>query len=678
MDEGQLIAVEKVDTEEEEEDENADLRASHERARFVFRIWPRDPKGPVIIATPRGKEAGNGLPLWGSSLEDFFYVNRIADCPNALTISTGSKLAAWARHVRELKAAKDQIEWADSEDEPVELHPCDISKLIETIEMRANMGCGFGKSARNIPGQRNQSATSSHLTVLKRVLRDVAGMLTPLHKKPKSIFDPSSYPSPWPLVPFSSPAPLLQQRLPYHLLPKKLIVHDPDNTLFVEDEYDYYYGVRQPIIREPSNPAQPRPDVLRTYNLQLTADGMATAYADHADAAKDAGMNKSEMFMLSEAGEDGMAPVIVRVKIPPRPSIDSVPEAHLYLSAAQALGTGHHSLVYKAELEVPRSLLVPWTLCQRCLTESVESEVAKLRDQDNTSHRWKTERSHGNAEEGNPDFEDVGIPEIIKKVMSLGISPTSQAGLSSQADSAGGQNASENTASRSRHTTLVAGYEGPIYEVTAKVEWQGFGRPVCEHRAERRGKVPPTATVRLAVKLSIEDDPQLHREAMNYQRFPKHLFQHWSGYNVVRPINDPVPVGAVVPQFYGYYVPALAKKGKDKQYLSPILLMEDCGRAIDPTTLSLDDRQECASLLFRLHHAGFKHNSPFQRNIVMQLGDLQDFPLEKRISDRRFRLIDFGRSEEAAADEGRFLDEENRIVRELSVLYAAMIPSDCP
>ena len=37
--------------------------------------------------------------------------------------------------------------------------------------------------------------------------------------------------------------------------------------------------------------------------------------------------------------------------------------------------------------------------------------------------------------------------------------------------------------------------------------------------------------------------------------FPDHMFEHWNGYNVIPPLTEPTPVGAVVPQFYGFYVP---------------------------------------------------------------------------------------------------------------------------
>ncbi|KAI0064460.1 hypothetical protein BV25DRAFT_1852231, partial [Artomyces pyxidatus] len=151
------------------------------RRRIVLRHWPRDPKGPFIKTTPTAKRAGNGLELWGATLLDFYTFHRIADNFHSVTYSTGSKLAAWARSVGELDAAEDEIAWADEEEDPVELHPCDISKLVEALETRIRFGFG----------------------------------------------------DPWPLVPFTTSPPPLQQRIPYHLLPKKLIVHDPDGVLFV-------------------------------------------------------------------------------------------------------------------------------------------------------------------------------------------------------------------------------------------------------------------------------------------------------------------------------------------------------------------------------------------------------------------------------------------------------------
>jgi len=98
----------------------------------------------------------------------------------------------------------------------------------------------------------------------------------------------------------------------------------------------------------------------------------------------------------------------------------------------------------------------------------------------------------------------------------------------------------------------------------------------------------------------------LEQEAKNYQAFPSHFFEHWNGYNiVVPPLHDPVPVGALCPQFYKYCTPDDSTDGTSRpDYLSATLLLEHCSSEIAPAGLNEDERQESASLLFRFHHAG--------------------------------------------------------------------------
>lgn len=64
----------------------------------------------------------------------------------------------------------------------------------------------------------------------------------------------------------------------------------------------------------------------------------------------------------------------------------------------------------------------------------------------------------------------------------------------------------------------------------------------------------------------------------------RHMQQEWCGLNVIRGILDPVPVGPVVPKFYGYYIPEQGVN--DDKNLSPILLMEDCGMPVQANDLS--------------------------------------------------------------------------------------------
>ncbi|EMD36822.1 hypothetical protein CERSUDRAFT_51449, partial [Gelatoporia subvermispora B] len=151
----------------------------------------------------------------------------------------------------------------------------------------------------------------------------------------------------------------------------------------------------------------------------------------------------------------------------------------------------------------------------------------------------------------------------------------------------------------------------------------------------------------------------LRQEGVMYSRFPRHIQQEYSGYQVIRPIHYPVPVSPVVPKFYGYYAP-VDDDGKvnDEGYYdasddddypvggpSPILLIEECGDPIDSSELSLDDRCECYSHVVRLHHAGFVQNSFYVRNILVQPGPLTRPPAERSREIPSFRIIDFGRGQ---------------------------------
>ena len=53
--------------------------------------------------------------------------------------STGSKLVAWTKANGE-DYAKEELELADEEEDPKEIFPCDIAKLVEDAELRDRMG----------------------------------------------------------------------------------------------------------------------------------------------------------------------------------------------------------------------------------------------------------------------------------------------------------------------------------------------------------------------------------------------------------------------------------------------------------------------------------------------------------------------------------------------------------
>ena len=141
------------------------IQAQHEgKSRLIFRVWPRAPNGEVIKPSPlRGKEAGNGLDLWGATLYDFYYVNRIPSVKNYITTSTGSRLAKWMRQNGEL-TAEDELAWADKEEDPKEIPVADMGELIRCRDTRVDMGLydrfSSRKEVREKVEEKSKSSTS--------------------------------------------------------------------------------------------------------------------------------------------------------------------------------------------------------------------------------------------------------------------------------------------------------------------------------------------------------------------------------------------------------------------------------------------------------------------------------------------------------------------------------------
>ncbi|KLO09415.1 hypothetical protein SCHPADRAFT_834055, partial [Schizopora paradoxa] len=158
-----------------------DSEKKRDRTRYIMMTWPRDPKGEPLDEMPDGKMTSNGLPLWGATLYDFYFISRFPDTRNLMTALSGSKIARWMRQKNELYAM-DYLDQAENDEpEPKVMQPYYIGEFIELIE------------------------------------KQISSCLLP----------PSEYPGRWPLRPFSTPTCHLQERIPFEKLPKRLIVHDP-------------------------------------------------------------------------------------------------------------------------------------------------------------------------------------------------------------------------------------------------------------------------------------------------------------------------------------------------------------------------------------------------------------------------------------------------------------------
>jgi hypothetical protein len=805
--------------------------------RIVFRAWPRDPNGKTIMPSPlRGKEAGNGLDLWGATLYDFYRVHRLPDMQSLSTISTGSRLAKWMRQAGEL-IARDELAWADKEEDPKEISPVDIAELIRCHDIRVTISIynqfssrkdvrkkakkgeswpshdvhteavetkdkedsipsvdddgddterKHGEAAVPVANDRAEKDTDAGAQLDEAMQLDEPEETAPkistdvdesTSKKPKydSPFNPAYYPPPWPFIPCANdtPPPTLQQRLPLHLLPQKLHVHDPWNCL----------SIHRADHNDRMTPWLSKVDIIQTYSLSLTEESKEAALKarEQAKTTEDEAAKKESVMLILPANEKGPTEEpLIEVVLPPRPrKRTQVEEAHLYLSPRHMMGVGNHSVVYNVEWELPRDLFVEARLCQVCIEQDARKQIQELKDQGkweallrdltekseelpenfpDVSSGAETSQVSGTKPIGRITIEDYHLPEETVSFISPedrrladrrdqdtagndakpGVAPdgdppagttssdanmdvAEELGLkpkgniqqeeapdvdmmvdnnwdSKEASAQGcapGENKGEGkdklekdnedkeqSEEEGRKTYIiepprvvrVASYSGLAVRVHTTVPWQDPLHPEkkCTHGEPGSSHlVPRTATLGVVAKLSIQHDCHLSREAENYQSFPSHFFEHWNGYNVIPPLHDPVPIGALCPQFYGYYTPdgPLTDGMSRLRYLSPILLLEQCGREIDPETLSQDDKQECASLLFRFHHAGWLHESFAERNILWQQGKPTQWPIERFISPHKsFRLIDFGRSKEIDHS-GQRAEEEDKALRLFHLLH---------
>ncbi|KAG1733008.1 uncharacterized protein EDB91DRAFT_1057762, partial [Suillus paluster] len=288
--------------------------------RIIFRSWPRDSKGKAIQPFSLwGKEAGNGLDLWGATLYDFYHVRRLPYLRNNITNSTGSKLAKWMRQAGELTAT-DELHWAEKE----EISVADIGELIRY----------------------------------------------------DSPFNPAYYTSPCRFIPCTHKISTLQQRIHWHLLPQKLHIHYPWHKLSVDKGGDDH---KTPCLFKVADGG----DIIRTYSLPLEPEGKEAVLKaqKRAQIAEDEAIKGESVLRIFPAEKEGpMEEPLIEVVLPPQPrKRTQVEEAHLYLSFRE-VDSGDHSVVHGVEWELPRDLFVKARICRTSVEEDVRRQVQKLKD----------------------------------------------------------------------------------------------------------------------------------------------------------------------------------------------------------------------------------------------------------------------------------------------------------
>jgi hypothetical protein len=409
--------------------------------------------------------------------------------------------------------------------------------------------------------------------------------LTSTKWPPASPFDPIAYPKPWPIQPFTRKYPKLEKYILHSHLPKILKVHDPWNLLHVYS--------RQELAKEKKAAWSDKTDVIHTYRLKTSTKHTARRIEDDKLAEAEEIRRKTvyDKFIAdphsrneppsgilinkdqAQERQPGPTKPPVFVALPFQPPIPPAREAHLYLSPTESIGEGNHSFVYRAEFELPRSTFMDDEICDQCIIDD--------------AYRTLMEEDGPNGERRDPKWDEKVGCYTVKK--------TGKPPLSMSVDADTEYLVEPST------LHLALEYDGPFRLIHSKIGYQCLERgPYCEHIAtSRQGIHPSTAKVKVAAKLSVQHDLHIGREAEAYQAFPRHFFEHWSGFNLIKPLKEPTPVGPLVPQFYGYYVPDIDPDHSDSdeslrsemcEYLSPILLLEDCGKQLEPRKLTLDDQ----------------------------------------------------------------------------------------
>ena len=606
-----------------------------------------------------------------------------------ITYMTGSALLEEMKALNELDAAAPEIEWALTEGKPRDEGAADTEELIWCMDTRVQMlshGWHLGdvtgedlqdqgrESQDEEDGEQGSDIDSGDEGNCNDDANDDDNEDEDMKVDPASIppppaipitspFHRSHYSEKWPFIPFDNEKPisiLLQERIPLYLLPRTLYVHDPFNLLHACQR------------RFCNTSWKSRPDIVRTYNLKLSESVRKNSEEARKRAEELEEFKARTLIILrykrTKEQIKNFDPMI-EVPLPPyQRRKTKTEESHLYISPVAKVGVGHHSIVYKGEWELPRDIFVKQKICAQCFKESADKEIKRLKD----TKRWaKLFRAAAWGPKGftgrQPTAAELATAsdpvnlqrddEIIERELICVVPPN--ASPSKILSAINERNVWDIFTKRRDSNTAILdfaaqgaaenkGESTEDYVATIQIDPKYESEDTCTHRPPN----PPTSrTAKFTViaKLSLEYDDHLAREARNYQQFPDHFFCHYDGYTIIPQLHAVVPIHAVVPQFYGYYVPQKDKtgnrRGESEPYLSPILLLEHCGKPIDPESLSVEDQEECASLVLRFQRAGWLHESMAPRNLLVQKGKPTEFPLTRQIHpELSFRLIDFGRS----------------------------------
>ncbi|RXW19004.1 hypothetical protein EST38_g6848 [Candolleomyces aberdarensis] len=591
----------------------ADPSTKHRATR---QMWPRDPDGKILAPNAsQGKTAPNGIDLWAATVENFFDIRRIPLHPGVVTWNSASRILSWMKKHGEAGYAPDMIEMAEHEPDPEEIKPYPFENLLMDLD-------GTKASLRGM------DAENSPLTPFSRFSpTPLLHQRIPLHLLPKRIIvhDPADSLSAsyvedeavtWPdaaedvthvyrLSLSSSGTNKLQTELD-ELKDSRAREEKEVTRWLSEGSGKGPLGETRPkergflVVPAGTTPGKIVPAVFFMWDAkpcpiaEIGGDGSPEKEEEKGEEGERSGINRNDIF-------DGTKD-------------DDEADSHLYISPRELTGEGNHSFVYTVEWDLPLSSILPsqHVICKDCVRQRGMEILAEVDGPNGERKDRQWTKKTGLVEEYEeepvikPQWEHIAFDANGKEII----------------DERTGRMAfyveNELTGDEDFEVKKKRRYVGPVRVIqTGGAGWKDLGKGsegVCDHLRQKyavywggrksnpalsserasasshftsRGK--PMIRVRAIGKLSIEHDDHLVKEADNYQQFPTHFFEHWSGLNMCKPLMDPFPIDALVPQFYGYYI---AKKQSRRQYKSPILLLEHCGTSVsrELQTMTIDDR----------------------------------------------------------------------------------------
>ncbi|KAJ6511193.1 hypothetical protein C8R45DRAFT_814758 [Mycena sanguinolenta] len=569
---------------------------SKERQRVVHQEWVRDPSGKLLEKPPpRGSRTENNI-IWGHTLEDFYWISRIPGV-NVLTIWSRSMIEEYGENYLNVNGTRTKGP------EPRRLHPWPRTMSMDVDEQEQTDAAPVAHAEQTPAQTRGAEA--------KEVGADAKDADPPQAEEG------------------SGEAMKSNDGAACEDMPRMLFTRPLRMSIYAHTCLD-------PATNAASAPEAPAEATARDAHAPKVQDGAPCAEGVQAATAEGEAKVATEPAAAAEptAVQDG-APCAEKTQAAP---------------AATAEATDRVAATEPTTFEHPPFFHDLPTL-EEFIPDEYFPDILYVNDPDNhTAMEYYCSR----YEPHKPQSVEP-VPRKYKRLPAPPTGSTSALAQSSSSPPAVNTNPNLRIArlNLSSAPILGTGNHSVVCRVALRLP------PPLSASAARS----PTGEVAVAAKMAfsgVEARRLLHNEGKMYDAFPKHLQEDWCGLNLVAPITHPVPVGAVVPKFYGYYEPVsdpvaeAAHISRDfmqtSSYrawrrMSPILLLEECGKPIQPEGFTPDERSECYSLALRLHFAEFTQNSFYVRNILRQPGPLTVAPSARSDKTPSFRIIDHGRGE---------------------------------